>query len=147
MSSIEDRLNEDMQKVEAWRPEPNDQLIGTVRRYNMRTMDDGTEYPIVTVETGDGEKHAWHAFHSVGRNQLEEDKPRPGDEMGIRYLGLVEGKDGGYDYHNYHVVVDHKTPEPPVGSDTPAGGTDGGPSEGDFQPAPGGSKEGESIPF
>jgi hypothetical protein len=142
--SLKDRLDEETQTAEAWRPEPNDELIGIVRRYNMRKMDDGTEYPIVTVEQEDGQKFAWHAFHSVGRNQLEEDKPRPGDEMGVRYLGKVDGKDGGYDYHSYRVAVDHKTPEPPAGSDQPV--EEGpGPSDSDFQPAP--VSDDQDIPF
>jgi hypothetical protein len=143
--SLKDRLDEETQTAEAWRPEPNEELIGIVRRYNMRKMDDGSEYPIVTIETPDGEKHAWHAFHKVGRDQLEEDKPRPGDEIGVRYLGKVDGET--YSYHNYRVAVDHKTPEPPAGSDTPSDDQDGpGPSESDFQPAPVGDAD-QDIPF
>jgi hypothetical protein len=138
---LKDRLDEETQTADAWRPEAGEELIGVVRRYNMRKMDDGTEYPIVTIETPDGEKHAWHAFHKVGRDQLEEDKPRPGDEIGVRYLGKVEGDP--YDYHSYRVAVEHKTPEPaPEGDETPPPA-----SEPDFQPAPVRSDADDSIPF
>lgn len=143
--SLKDRLDEETQTADAWRPEPNEELIGTVRRYNMRKMDDGSEYPIVTIERDDGEKFAWHAFHKVGRDQLEEDRPRVGDEIGIRYLGMVEGDP--YSYHNYRVAVEHKTPEPPAESAAPAGDDGAGPSEGDFQPAPMRSDADEEIPF
>ena len=145
LKDLKARLDEETQTAEAWRPQPDEELLGIVRRYNMRKMDDESEYPIVTVETEDGEKHAWHAFHKVGRALLEEDKPRPGDEIAIRYLGKVTGET--YDYHNYKVAVGHTTSEPQPESSGGAGSGTESAAESDFQPAPIGSAADESIPF
>lgn len=143
MPTIKERLDEETTPVDAWRPEPGEDLEGVVRRYNMRKMDDGNDYPVVTVERPDGEKFAFHAFHSVARGQLEEDLPRVGDEIGIRYLGKVDGEQ--YEYHNYRIAVEHKTPEPPASeAASPAMPSPASPSS---HPAASSYANDDNIPF
>ncbi len=62
--SIKDKLDEEPEAVEAWRPDVGDELIGRVIRVNVRETDNGP-YPVVTVLQDNGEKLALHAFHSV----------------------------------------------------------------------------------
>ena len=140
MSSLKDRLDEERVRADAWRPEAGDELIGKVVRYNMRKMDDGDDYPVVTVERDSGDKWAFHAFHKVARSQMEEEgNPQAGDEIAIRYLGKVDG--GQYSYHNYRVVVERLVPP---AATAPAAASA---SESDFAPAPTQSNDDASIPF
>jgi hypothetical protein len=105
--SIKDKLNEDPTAVEGWRPAELDELIGKVVRINERKTDDYPDpYQIITVELDDGERLAFHAFHTVAKNLLEDDPPLIGDEIAIRYIGKARG-DGPYEYHNYRIVVEH----------------------------------------
>ena len=104
MSNLKDKLDEEYEQVDAWRPQPGQELIGTVARINTRKTDQG-DYPVVTIREADGSKLAFHAFHSVARTRLAEENPLPGDEMAIRYLGEQEGKN--FTYHNYRIVVEH----------------------------------------
>ena len=57
--------------------------------------------------TSDG-KIAWHAFHSVGRNELAKQRPVVGDRIGIAYHGKPEGKN----YESYRVIVERADGEP-----------------------------------
>lgn len=107
--SIKDQLDQEPEKVEGWKPEPGEELIGEVLKIDERSTEDYPEpYPIVVVRKVDGEKRAFHAFHLVAKNLLAEERPQPGDEIGIRYLGLEAGKT--YNYHNYRIVVDRQSP-------------------------------------
>lgn len=106
---IKERLDEGREKSEAWRPsEAGDELIGEVKKVGSWTSADYPEqgpYPIITVEQENGERLAFHGFHTVAKDQIAEEKPEPGDQIGIRYLGFVDTPQSTYaGYHNYHVV-------------------------------------------
>lgn len=103
--SLKDKLDEEYEQVDAWRPQPGQELIGTIVRINTRESDQGPPYPVVTIRESDGSKLAFHAFHSIPKARLAEDKPLVGDEIAIRYLGEQEGKN--FTYHNYRIVVEH----------------------------------------
>ena len=106
MRSIDDRLDS---FAEAWKPEPGDKLIGTVVDLDERDSAYGDEpYPIVTVETDDGNELAFHAFHTVARNELAKQRPAIGDRIGIAYHGKQDGKN----YESYRVIVERAEPEP-----------------------------------
>lgn len=98
MSSITDRLEKD---VAAWRPDPEDKLVGTVVEVDERVSDYGP-YPLLIVETEDGDEVAVHAFHTVLKNELARKRPQPGDTIGIVY----RGKDEDRGYERYRVVLD-----------------------------------------
>ena len=103
--SLKDRLDEEPEQVEGWKPDPGDELIGKVVRVNTRKMDDEPDYPVVTIQQEDGEKLAFHAKPQMARERIEEEQPIPGDEIAVRYLGKEQGKT--YEYHNYRIVVEH----------------------------------------
>lgn len=90
---------EDLEFAEAWRPKPGEHLIGTVTGVDERDGDYGA-YPVITVRTETGEL-AWHAFHTVARNELAKLRPEVGDEIGVRY----GGKDAEKGYARYRVKV------------------------------------------
>jgi len=102
--ALKDRLDEEPAKAEAWRPDAGQELIGRITRINDRETEQGA-YPVVTVEEPDGSLIAFHAFHTVAKNQLTEAGAEAGDEIAIRYLGKKE--DAARPYHNYRIVVEH----------------------------------------
>lgn len=104
---LEDRLDE---FPKGWRPKPGDKLVGVVTGIDVRDGDYG-RYPVVTVETEDGEI-AVHAFHTVLKRELARQRPRPGERIGIAYHGRDEGKG----YERYRLAVDREA-EPDAGPD------------------------------
>ena len=86
-----------------------DKLIGTVVDLDERDSAYGDEpYPIVTVETDDGNELAFHAFHTVARNELAKQRPVVGERIGIAYHGKKDGKN----YESYRVIVERTESEP-----------------------------------
>lgn len=109
------QLDEEPKKAEAWRPQAGEELLGEVAAVSEREGDgDRGPYPILTVREPDGTLTAFHAFHSVAKSQIEEQGPRPGDKIGVRYMGQEESKSSGRSYHNYRMVLDRaaRAPEP-----------------------------------
>jgi hypothetical protein len=93
----------------AWRPEPGDKLIGVVADLDERASQyDEDAYPVVTVETDDGRELAFHAFHTVARNELAKQRPQIGDRIAIRYAGRPAGKS----YEAYRIVVERPDAPP-----------------------------------
>ena len=106
MRSMHDRLDT---FADAWKPEPGDKLIGTVVDLDERDSAYGDEpYPIVTIETDDGNELAFHAFHTVARNELAKQRPVVGDRIGVAYHGKKDGKN----YESYRVIVERTESEP-----------------------------------
>ena len=88
----------DAEFAEPWKPKTGDKVIGVIT--DVTTRDGGYgEYLIVSLKTGGGEV-AVHAFHEVLRAELARIAPKPGDEIGIRYLGKHPEKG----YHSYKVA-------------------------------------------
>lgn len=103
MGSIADRLDEP--DAESWRPEPGGSLVGRVTEISQRTTEWGT-YPVVTVRSeGDGLRRTFHAFHSVAKDLIVGNEVAVGDEIGVRYVGKVDGAKFGYE--SYKLVVEH----------------------------------------
>lgn len=100
-NSIADALDRDY--ASAWRPEAGDKLIGTVSLLSEREGYDGDPYPIVTVKTDTGEEWAFHAFHTVAKNELAKLRPQVGDQIGIKYIGRVKSANGRSSYHAYRI--------------------------------------------
>lgn len=92
--------NFDYTYAEAWQPEPNEKLEGTVTSISMASSEHGN-YVVVEVQQDDGGKLAFHAFHTAARSQLDRLRPKVGDEIGILYEGLKTPKSGGDQYENY----------------------------------------------
>jgi hypothetical protein len=81
--TLEERLEAN---AEAWRPEAGAMVIGTVVDVDSRTTEFGT-YPIVTLRTEAGDEVAVHGFHTVLKNEFSKRPPRPGERLGVKYLG------------------------------------------------------------
>jgi hypothetical protein len=127
MRSIAERLESN---AEAWKPEEGAKLIGTVVETDERESKHGN-YPLVVVETDDGDEIAVHCFHTVLKNEVERKRPEPGDLIGIVYRGL-----SAKGYESYKVVlergkekqgrvgVDEVVVGPPVGEEREFAGPD-----------------------
>lgn len=92
----------------AWQPEAGDELIGTVEAVAHLTSTRYPEqgpYPCVTIVSEDGERLAFHGYRRVARQKLEAEDPRPGDSIGIAYLGK-RASSAGVAYHDYAVAVE-----------------------------------------
>ena len=111
---------------EGWNPEPGEKIVGRV--LFVTTTDGGHPeynkpgqegYPLVAIWTG-SKVVGVHAFHTALRSGVERSNPQPGDEIGIKYLGLqLTNKDGepvgqvpGKGYENYNVIVRKATATP-----------------------------------
>jgi hypothetical protein len=85
----------------AWRPEPGDQLAGTIT--DLAVIDRGHgPYPCVTIRRQDGSSAAWHAFHDVARAELAKIAPQVGDPLAVTY----QGKHPERGYHRWRVHGD-----------------------------------------
>lgn len=105
--SIEDRL--DREPAVGWRPEPGDQVVGTIVEISEAPGTDWGPYPVITIDKADGTGEvAVHAFHSVLKNEIESKQPTEGDTIGIRYLGKQQGAKQSYE--GYRVVLERVTP-------------------------------------
>jgi hypothetical protein len=97
MQSLAERLDS---YADPWKPNAGDKLIGTVVDLDERTGEFGT-YPIVTVRTDEGSELAFHAFHTVAKNELAKQRPQVGEKIGIAY----HGKPAGKTYEAYRIIV------------------------------------------
>lgn len=89
---------------EAWKPDPGDSVKGTVRQVALSPDMGYGPYPIVTLDTPQGEL-AVHAFRSILRTELARCRPGVGDEIEIQYVGKRSPKSGkGNEYHVYRVL-------------------------------------------
>ena len=98
MSNLTDRLDADFPA--AWRPKPDEKIVGTVVDVEMFDRGEYQPYPILTLDTDSG-PIAVHCFHTVLKNELGKKAPQPGDRLGIKYLGK---SDRGYE--SYRVVME-----------------------------------------
>lgn len=91
----------------AWRPEPGEQVDGTIRAIVKRTSEYGV-YPAVLLEVDApddaGEIHTGfyllHMFHEVLKNQLIEMRPKADEKVSVLYSGVTQSSKG-VSYHNY----------------------------------------------
>jgi hypothetical protein len=89
----------------AWRPEAGDILVGKVVRYD-RGFTPYSEVRTVTVEKDDGERVAVWLSSTVLLNEFAKQKPKPGERVGLKYLGMHPDRG----YHRYKLVVDRDEP-------------------------------------
>jgi hypothetical protein len=96
----------DREFAEAWRPDPGDKLVGEIVELGARAGYNDELYPIVTVRQDDGVELAFHAFHTVARNELAKLHPQVGQRLAVRYEGEKQGADGRSKYHHYRIATD-----------------------------------------
>lgn len=100
---IEKQLSDklDQEYPESWIPEnPGDKLIGRFVRVDTGPTSYGPQ-PIFVLEKGGKEYGVW-GLHAVLRSQFAACKPKPGEIVGIAYLGEKQGASNTY--KNYKVV-------------------------------------------
>lgn len=139
---LRDQLANDVERAEKgfpdrWNPEePGDMVLGelvTVDR-NIQTQYGPVDVATIHDEDLDEARSVWLA-RTVLQNEWEEVKPRPGERVGVAYLGHEEGEDGedgDPGYHRYSVRVDRATdgrenrlqPAPQTESSRGGGGAD-----------------------
>ena len=108
---MSDEFNWDMDMDEAldldfagWQPEPGDKVIGTVLQVTESEPGTWGTYPIYTIATRDGGISV-HAFHTVLKKAMSH--VVPGDFVGIKYKGKVQG--ANQTYEDYNVIARHAT--------------------------------------
>jgi hypothetical protein len=91
---------------EAWRPEPGEILVGFVVGYDEGPTSYGPVRTVIIAREEDGQKVTVWLSSTVLLDLFQKQKPRPGERVGVRYLGRDKAKG----YHKYHLVIDR--PEP-----------------------------------
>lgn len=92
---------------QTWKPEVADMLLGRLVRTGTRTTKYGVT-PVAVVEDDDGA--SWCVWLStVLKKAFDEQRPLPGDRVGIQYNGKHELKG----YHIHTLVVESAAPRPP----------------------------------
>jgi hypothetical protein len=72
--------------AELWKPEPGDQVAGTLRAIGRRTTQHSTDYPVLTIQQADGACFEVHAFHTVLWEEVRLQQPRIGDVVGAAQI-------------------------------------------------------------
>ena len=100
-SKIAERLDLD---PEIWKPAPGDKVVGIVIAVSEYTGDWGT-YSTVTLETEDEQLVLVRGFHTVLKGELQRINPQHGGVLGVKYLGVPEGRS----YEHYRVWYEGPT--------------------------------------
>jgi hypothetical protein len=89
----------------SWRWEqPGDGVEGIVVSVDRRKNDNHPDgYPIVTIKQADGTDIAVHCMATVLKNEVEEQRPRPGDEFAVVYDGK-KSSGAGRQYNAFRVA-------------------------------------------
>ena len=91
--------------------QPGDHVVGdVVADLDVRDGNFG-QVPVVVIETDDGRLMEIAGLHQVLAEELAKAAPRRGDVLGVRYLGMPEGRR----YHAYRVAVE-RGDQPPHAS-------------------------------
>ena len=100
----------DGQRIPSWEPEPGEKVVGTLLRYESRQTQYGdTQVAVIDREDGRGLLGIWTSAVML-RNAFDREQPRPGDQIGVKFLGYPEGKR----YKSFALVVRRAQPAPPA---------------------------------
>lgn len=104
-----DELSDEDGEYDPWRPEEPAGVQGVVKKIGTRSSDyDPPTVPWIGIETSDGQKLGIAAFHGVLRRELEEQDPKVGDVLAVKFFGTKKVKSGkwaGKDFFHYRVAV------------------------------------------
>jgi len=93
----------------SWVPKPGDLITGEVVRYTEGTTSFGRSPIAVLRDDESGELRSVWLLHAVLRNEFAEQKPKPGERIGIKRLS-----DHAKGYKRYRLRVDRGQAEPEV---------------------------------
>jgi len=112
MSTLANRLDS---FPEAWKPQPGEKLIGKLVDLDLRNSEYGPPYPILTVLDEAGHEWAWHAFHTMARNEVAKRRPQIGEQVGISYHGKGTAAPGMNAPERWRLLVDRpRELQPPI---------------------------------
>lgn len=100
-AELEDRLTKDYPETVILSDEVP-QIIGRFERIDTGPSEYGP-VPIFVLSDRQGKEYGLWGFHTVLRKQFAEKKPRPGELVGVRYLGEKPSSSGGRPYKSYRV--------------------------------------------
>lgn len=89
----------------AWKPAPGEILVGTVEAYDTWEGKYGPVKVVVLRDDAEGNLVSVYLGATVLYEEFRKLRPRPGETVGIRYLG----KDEDRGYHKYKVMVERET--------------------------------------
>ena len=116
--NLEAELNEaDTEWPPCWRPQEGETLVGTILRYSSGQTQYGPCRTAI-LQRADGKRVSLWLSSVVLLSLFEREKPRPGEKVGLRYLGKHPTKN----YKRFALVVDR--PEAPLDF-SPLGGEQG----------------------
>ena len=84
-----------------WNPQPGDIITGRLAGYVSRQTKRGPAR-IAVIDTDDGERRGVWVTSTVLKGHFEQEAPRPGDRLGIKYGGRHETKG----YHLFSFVIE-----------------------------------------
>lgn len=118
MLSLRDRL---AFEPETWQPQPGDSITGEVvevKEIEGKFDKPGETHPFVDILTD--REHLigvrFFAGHTVAKNEVRKQGVKPGDMIGVKYLGKISKN--GNTYEGWRIVVEHTGP--PVTTSEPA---------------------------
>jgi hypothetical protein len=88
-----------------WQHRERPELLGRCRARARRTSQHSENYPVLTIETREGDWVDVHAFHTVLWQEVEQQDPQPGDVVGIKYLGRRTGGQSRDGYEAFKLAV------------------------------------------
>jgi hypothetical protein len=89
----------------AWRPKPGEILVGFIESYDVGHTPYGEVRTVMVAAEDTGEKVSIWLSSTVLLSLFDRHKPRPGERIGLKYLG----KDREKGYHRYRLLVDRPT--------------------------------------
>jgi len=98
---------------EAWKPTAGDVLVGTVESYDTGFTPYGSVRTVIVTQEN-GERVSLWLSSTVLLDLFNRLKPKPGEKIGLKYMG----KDPKKHYHRYHLIVDREVDLTPLGGET-----------------------------
>jgi hypothetical protein len=109
MRNLAQELDRDQEFPVAWKPREGDQIIGTIERYSTGTSSlTGDPVNICWIQTEDGDRYSIWLNNAVLISKFKDKQPKPGETIGVRYLGKHPTKN----YKMFRLVVDREQQHP-----------------------------------
>lgn len=86
----------------AWKPKPGEVLVGFIESYDVGHTPFGAVRTVMIAQEATGEVVSVWLSSTVLLDQFQKQKPKPGERVGLKYLGRDEAKG----YHRYRLLVD-----------------------------------------
>ena len=96
------------ERPRAWKPGVGDTLIGELVRYSRGEGKYGPAHIAIVREDGSGELRACWLFWAVLLDAFKQERPKPGERIGIRRLDDSEGKGANGAYRRFALVVERE---------------------------------------